>query len=236
MKAQVDTLFLMTVHLKRKKKNCFSLNHFWEGSLCCVTCQRCSSNTGKTAPFLWRSYTVVVVLLDSLGCICCTWQELGCPAGGGVSLPPSEAATTTTESAFNGRNLPAALKKKKQKKEHPLLYMEVCVFACVQVCVCKCVLLCFLLGFCSSFDDLLGSCGFGVVNFGCTLACCASVSTFVVVGFRNSEMSGSVGTMQNANYYYASYIWICRQRFISAVNPVKKVGVRKINQQPLLWK
>lgn len=72
--------------------------------------------------------------------------------------------------------------------------------------MCKCVLLCFLLGFCSSFDDLLGSCGFGVVNFGCTLACCASVSTFVVVGFRNSEMSGSVGTMQNANFYYASYI------------------------------
>lgn len=142
MKAQVDTLFLMTVHLKRKKKNCFSLNHFWEGSLCCVTCQRCSSNTGKTAPFLWRSYTVVVVLLDSLGCICCTWQEVGCPAGGGVSLPPSEAATTTTESAFNGRNLPAALKKQnKRKNTHSCTWRSVClrVCRCVYVSVYCCV-------------------------------------------------------------------------------------------------
>lgn len=113
----------------------------------------------KLRHFWWGLTLLLWFFSDSLGCICCTWQELACPAGGSVSVPPSVAATTTTRSTFKGWSLPAA----SRKSDH----------SCTWRCVCVAAMFLFLLRFCSCFHYSLCSCGF--VNFGCALAWCVCV-------------------------------------------------------------
>lgn len=190
----------MTVHF---------LSHFWETFLCCVitVCQCYSSYMVESAPFLMRYHSAVVVFLDSLGCICCTWWELTCPVWGrSLSLPPSETATTTTKSKFRGRSFPTALENK--KKERPLLYLEVCV----RVCLC-------VLAFCSVcvsvglliflwFAWLLWLGVELIVHF--SMVCVE----WTCEHFFETEMSGAAETMQNANLCCSSCIQIWWQLFI----------------------